>query len=74
MVIIIGEDKLGIKAEDVGPHSNRSSAAMWMYLNGVRTFTIMLQGRWSSDAFLTYIRKKSKGILLQCEHQNDTKR
>ena len=60
MVTIIGENELGIKAEDVGTHSNRSSGAMWMYLNGVRTYTIMLQGRWSSDAFLTYIRRQVK--------------
>jgi hypothetical protein len=29
---------------------------MAMYLAGVPTFTIMLIGRWSSDAFLCYIR------------------
>ena len=45
MVKLIGEDELGIKEEDVGTHTNRSSAAMWMYFNGERTFTIMLQGR-----------------------------
>ena len=60
MVNIIGEKELGIKEDDVGTHSNRSSCAMWMYLNNVRTYTIMLQGRWSSDAFLTYIRRQVK--------------
>ena len=31
-VIAIGEDQLGIKADDVGTHSIRSAAAMAMYL------------------------------------------
>jgi len=29
-----------------------------MYLNGILVYTIMLLGRWSSDAFLRYIRKQ----------------
>jgi hypothetical protein len=33
---------------------------MAMYLAGVPVFTIMLLGRWSSDAFLRYIRKQAK--------------
>jgi hypothetical protein len=37
-----------------------------MYLAGIPVYTIMLLGRWSSDAFLHYIRKQvkkfSKGI------------
>jgi hypothetical protein len=40
--------------------SARSGAAMAMYLAGVPVFTIMLLGRWSSDAFLRYIRKQVK--------------
>ena len=31
---------------------------MEMYLAGVPVYTIMLIGRWSSDAFLHYIRKQ----------------
>ena len=31
---------------------------MAMYLAGVPVFTIMLIGRWSSDAFLRYIRRQ----------------
>ena len=31
---------------------------MAMYLSGEPVFTIMLIGRWSSDAFLRYIRKQ----------------
>ena len=48
----------GIPAGEVGLHSLRSSAAMAMYMNGVPVYTIMLLGRWSSDAFLRYIRKQ----------------
>lgn len=33
---------------------------MAMYLKQVPAFTIMLQGRWRSDAFLWYIRKQVK--------------
>lgn len=42
----------------IGTHSNRSAVAMAMYLTGIPTYTIMLVGRWSSDAFLLYIRKQ----------------
>jgi hypothetical protein len=57
---------LNIKPDECGLHSLRSSAAMAMYLNGIPVYTIMLLGRWSSDAFLRYIRKQvtefSKGV------------
>jgi hypothetical protein len=56
----IGSDKLGFPPEQLGLHSARSGAAMAMYLAGVPVFTIMLLGRWSSDAFLRYIRKQVK--------------
>ena len=39
-------------------HSIRSGTAMAMYLAGAPTFTIMMIGRWSSDAFLRYIRNQ----------------
>ena len=48
----------GLKPKEIGTHSLRSSAAMGMYLNGIPVYTIMLLGRWSSDAFLRYIRKQ----------------
>jgi hypothetical protein len=54
----IGEDVLNIKAEEVGTHSLRSAAAMAMFLGGLPVYLIMLMGRWSSDAFLRYIRKQ----------------
>ena len=53
----IGEDKLGFKVEQVGTHSQRSGAAMAMYLGECPVYTIMMIGRWSSDAFLRYFRK-----------------
>eukprot|EP00957_Ditylum_brightwellii_P039652 3000198-Ditylum_brightwellii.AAC.1 len=60
------EDKLGFKAEDIGTHSIRLAAAMSMFLDNIPVFLIMLVERWSSDAFLKYIRKQvlesSKGI------------
>lgn len=55
---VLGEAKLGFKPEDVGTHSLRSGAAMAMYLAHVPVYTIMIVGRWSSDAFLRYIRKQ----------------
>ena len=47
----------GLDPKDVGLHSFRTSSAMAMYLNKIPVYTIMLLGRWSSDAFLRYIRK-----------------
>ena len=54
----IGVDQLGFTDKEIGTHSVRSSAAMSMYLASVPVFTIMLIGRWSSDAFLRYIRRQ----------------
>ena len=48
----------GLHPDDIGLHSIRASAAMGMYLNHIPVYTIMLVGRWSSDAFLRYIRKQ----------------
>jgi hypothetical protein len=62
----VDSEALNIKPEECGLHSLRSSAAMAMYLNGIPVYTIMLLGRWSSDAFLCYIRKQvsefSRGV------------
>ncbi len=49
---------MGFTPEQIGLHSARSGAAMAMYLAGVPVYTIMLIGRWSSDAFLLYIRRQ----------------
>jgi hypothetical protein len=55
---VIGEDVLNIKTSDVGTHSIRSGGAMAMFIGGCPVFMIMLIGRWSSDAFMKYIRKQ----------------
>ena len=57
-VVAIGKTKLGIHRSEIGSHLIRSGAAMAMYLAGVPIFSIMLIGRWSSLAFLQYIRKQ----------------
>ena len=49
---------LGFTGEEVGTHSIRSSLAMALYLARRPVTTIMLLGRWSSDAFLLYIRRQ----------------
>jgi len=54
----LGQEVLGFTAEEVGTHSNRSGGAMGMFLAGTPVYTIMLMGRWSSDAFMRYIRKQ----------------
>ena len=54
----IGWDALGVKKGDFGTHSIRSGAAMAMYLDEIPIYTIMFIGRWSSDAWLRYIRKQ----------------
>ena len=49
---------LGFTGEDVGNHSIRSSLAMALYLAKRAVSTIMLIGRWCSDAFLLYVRRQ----------------
>jgi len=46
----MGKENLGFSTKLIGPHSNHSAAAMTMYLNGIPLYTIMILGRWSSDA------------------------
>ena len=57
-VTAFGSDRLRIKPNEIGTHSIRSGAAMAMYLGGVPVFAIQIIGRWSSDAFMRYIRKQ----------------
>jgi hypothetical protein len=54
----LGQEKLGFLPEEVGTHSNRSGGAMGMFLAGTPVYTIMLMGRWSSDAFMKYLQKQ----------------
>ena len=62
-VVTIRESKLGIHQSEIGTTSICSGAAMAMYLSGVPVFSIMLIGRWSSTAFLKYIRKQVQEFL-----------
>jgi hypothetical protein len=59
----VGSARLGFEPSKMGMHSLHSGAAMEMYLAGVPVYTIMLIGRWSSDAFLHYIRKQLEQFL-----------
>jgi hypothetical protein len=45
---------------------------MEMYLAGVPVYTIMLIGRWSSNAFLRYIRKQVKQFLQKVAKKMQT--
>ena len=47
---------LGFTGDDVGTHLIRLSLAMALYLAKITVATIMLLGRWCSDAFLLYVR------------------
>lgn len=48
--------KLPYTSDRIGSHSLRSGAAMAIFLANADTLDIMILGRWSSDAFLLYIR------------------
>ena len=58
-----------IRPKEIGTHSIRASLAMMMYLAKEPIYTIMLIGRWSSDAFIAYI-KKSQGVHKRRQHEN----
>ena len=57
-VEVIGEGVLGFTKDDIGLHSVRSGGAMAMFLSGVSEIIIKRVGRWSSEAFLEYIREQ----------------
>ena len=65
---------LGFTSKQCGTHSIRSSGAMWMHLAGIPSYLIMMIGRWSSDAFLLYIRRAiqefSGGISQKMLHKD----
>jgi hypothetical protein len=64
-----GSARLGFEPSKLGTHSLCSGAAMEMYLAGVPVYTIMLIGRWSSNAFLQYICKQVKQFLQHVAKQ-----
>ena len=51
-----GKTVFGYDAADIGTRSIRSGAAMGLFLMNHPVAKIMILGRWSSDAFLDYIR------------------
>jgi hypothetical protein len=54
---IMGESAtFGFDASEIGTKSLRSGAAMALFLMDYSTERIMILGRWSSNAFLVYIR------------------
>ena len=65
---------LGFTGKDVGTHSIRSSLAMALYLAKRPVCTIMLIGRWCSDAFLLYVRRQvqefSAGVSADMVNQD----
>ena len=54
----IGKDKIGFGPDEIGTKSNRSAAAMAMFMDDTPVYIIMIMGRWLSDAFLKYIRRQ----------------
>jgi len=54
---LVTEENLGFSVKEIETHSIHSGATMYLFLEGVQTFSIMMIGWWSSDAFLKYIRK-----------------
>ena len=66
VVDVLGEIKLGFTKDNIGLHSIRSGGAMAMFLSGTSVIVIMRVGRWSSEAFLEYIRDQvesfTKGV------------
>jgi hypothetical protein len=51
-----GKPTFGFSPNEIGNRSLRSGAAMSLFLKNHSTAKIMILGRWSSDAFLVYIR------------------
>jgi hypothetical protein len=51
-----GKSTFGFNPHEIGNRSIRSGAAMALFLKDHSTAKIMILGRWSSDAFLVYIR------------------
>ena len=54
--ILGGRATFGFDATELGTKSLRSGAAMSLFLMNHSVHKIMILGRWSSDAFLVYIR------------------
>ena len=64
VVDLIGFSELGFYKHEIGLHSIRSGGAMAMFLSGTAVIIIMRIGRWSSEAFLEYIRDQVESFTL----------
>ena len=64
VVAVIGSESLGFDKDDIGLHSLRSGGAMAMFLSGISVIVIQRVGRWSSEAFLEYIREQLESFTL----------
>ena len=64
IVSVLGQQALGFDKEDIGLHSIRSGGAMAMFLAGTSVIIIQRVGRWSSEAFLEYIRDQVESFTL----------
>ena len=64
VVELIGKDVLGFTKDDIGLHSIRSGGAMAMFLSKTAIIIMMRVGRWSSDAFLEYIREQIENFTM----------
>jgi hypothetical protein len=69
VVCFVDKDVLAYKASKIGTHSIRSTAAMAIYLSGIPVFTIMLIGRFLSDAFLLYIHPQVQQFSFGVSNQ-----
>ena len=68
-------DIIGFTSADIGTHSVCASLVMMMYLANEPIYTIILIGRWSSDAFLAYIGKQVEEFIKEVSSrilQHDT--
>ena len=74
-VRMVGEKKLGLKAEDIKSHCVRTSFALWMAMLRQPDYLIMLLGRWKSDKFMDYIRHQvlqfTEGVARKMVGIND---
>ena len=56
IVVLIGEDVLGFKKDDIGFHSILEVGAMTIFHSETSVIIIMRVGLWSIEAFLEYTR------------------
>ena len=58
IAVSIRGEILGFDTRDIGCHSIRSGFAMALVLVNTHPMTIMVAGRWKSEAFLKYVRNQ----------------